>query len=221
MSDRSFVHLHLHSEYSLLDGACRTKDIPKRAAALGMPAVAVTDHGNMHGTIEFYRACRDAGVKPIIGIEAYVCEHSRLEKRDGKANTGHMVLLARKIPVIKTLLKLASQANLEGFYYHPRIDHAIARRACGRDHRADRLPGRRDPQADPRRRHGACEIALLLVSGAVRRGWVLPGAAGPQHARRACSTPNSPKMNAMLRELSRELDIPLVVTNDTHFLNQG
>ena len=219
MSDLSFVHLHLHSEYSLLDGACRTKDIPKRAAALGMPAVAVTDHGNMHSTIEFYRACHSAGVKPIIGFEAYVCEHSRFEKRDGKANTGHMVLLARNNTGYKNLLKLASQASLEGFYYHPRIDHELLA-----DH-AEGVIGLT-----------AClggEIPKLLRAGDMEGAkslccWYqeLFGADGFYLELQDHNTParmfypEQPKLNAMLRELSRELHIPLVVSNDTHFLNQ-
>ena len=219
MSDRPFAHLHLHSEYSLLDGGCRTKDIPKRAAALGMGAVAVTDHGGMLGTVEFYKACQDAGVKPIIGVEAYVCEHSRLEKRDGKANTGHMVLLARNNAGYKNLLKLCSEASLNGFYYHPRVDHALLQEY------GEGLIGLT-----------ACiggEIPKLIRAGDLEQAKTLCcmyqelfGADGFYLELQDHNTParliypEQPKINAVLREISRELGIPLVATNDTHFMHK-
>jgi DNA polymerase-3 subunit alpha len=116
----SFVHLHVHSEYSLLDGLSRIKGLVAQASALGQPAIALTDHGTMFGTIEFYRAARDAGVKPIIGMEAYLSEgpmEERLQRRY------HLLLLAENRAGFQNLLKLASAAQLEGFYYRPRIDH--------------------------------------------------------------------------------------------------
>jgi DNA polymerase-3 subunit alpha len=219
MSNRSFVHLHLHSEYSLLDGACRVKDIPQRVAALGMPAVAITDHGNMHGTIEFYKACQSAGVKPIIGYEAYVCEHDHREKRDGKANTGHMVLLARNAAGYQNLLKLATHASLEGFYYHPRIDHQLLER-----------------HAEGVIALTAClggEIPKLIRAGDFERAktlccWYqeLFGKDGfylelqDHNTPQRLIYPDQPKLNETLRALSRELGIPLVVTNDTHYMNR-
>jgi len=219
MTELPFVHLHLHSEYSLLDGGCHTKQIPDRAAALGMSAVAVTDHGNMHGTIEFYRACKEKHVKPIIGMEAYVCEHSRREKRDGKANTGHMVLLARNAAGYRNLLQLATKGNLDGYYYHPRIDHEllsehaegiIALTAC--------LGG---------------EIPKIIRAGDLERAkalccWYqeLFGPDGFYLEMQDHNTParllypEQPTLNAALRQISRELHIPLVVTNDTHFMHR-
>ncbi len=219
MPDRPFVHLHLHSEYSLLDGACKAKEIPKRAAALGMSAVAVTDHGTMLGTIEFYRACKDAGVRPIIGLETYICEHSRLEKRDGKANTGHLVLLARNHAGFKNLLKLATRANLEGFYYHPRIDHELlAEHAEGLIALTACIGG---------------EIPKIIRAGDLEKAkavccWYqeLFGRDGFYLEMQDHNTPDrllypdQPKINAVLRELGRELHIPLVVTNDTHFMKR-
>ena len=90
-----FVHLHLHSEYSLLDGACRISEIPKRAAECGHSAVALTDHGNMYGAVAFYLACKDAGIKPIIGCEVYVAPKSRFEKSTGDGAAQHLVLLCK------------------------------------------------------------------------------------------------------------------------------
>jgi len=119
-----FVHLHNHSEYSLLDGACRLAELARRAAEEKMPAVALTDHGNLHGAVEFYQACRKAKVKPIIGIEAYVAPEGRTVKRArGIREAGHhLVLLAENNAGYGNLLKLATIGHLEGFYYRPRID---------------------------------------------------------------------------------------------------
>ena len=119
-----FVHLHNHSEYSLLDGACRLDELAGRAAEEGMPAVGLTDHGNLHGVVEFYQACRTAGVKPIIGMEAYVAPESRFDKRSrGIREAGyHLVLLAENQAGYRNLLKLATIGHLEGFYYKPRVD---------------------------------------------------------------------------------------------------
>ena len=120
-----FVHLHVHSEYSLLDGLGRTADLAKEAARLGQPALALTDHGVMHGAIEFFRNCKKNGVKPIIGVEAYLTPHGR-SMRDTDANKDkvrhHLLLLAQNMTGYKNLLKICSDAQLNGFYYKPRID---------------------------------------------------------------------------------------------------
>jgi len=113
---RSFVHLHNHSEYSLLDGSCRLKDLVHRAREFGQPAVAVTDHGNMFGALKFYRLARKAGIKPIIGVEAYMAIGSRLNRREGLGERvrkpyHHMILLARNHTGYKNLLKLVSRAT--------------------------------------------------------------------------------------------------------------
>ena len=122
MSD--FVHLHLHSEYSLLDGACRIADIPARAKACGHHAVALTDHGVMYGAVAFYAACRDAGVKPIIGCEVYVAPASRFDKNASRGQrTGyHLVLLCKNMTGYRNLMYLVSRGFTEGFYNKPRID---------------------------------------------------------------------------------------------------
>jgi DNA polymerase-3 subunit alpha len=119
----NFVHLHNHSEYSLLDGACRVKDLIGQVANLGMPAVAITDHGVLYGVIDFYREAKKRGIKPIIGCEVYVAPRSRLDKEariDDKIF--HLVLLAKDKEGYNNLLQLVSRAFLEGFYYKPRVD---------------------------------------------------------------------------------------------------
>jgi len=130
-----FVHLHVHTDYSLLDGACRIDRLMGRAAELGMKAIALTDHGNMFGAIEFYNAAKSKGIKPLIGCEIYIVESSRLEKT-GKSEDGksyyHMGLLAKNLTGYQNLLKLVSDAHLKGFYYKPRADlETLAKYADG------------------------------------------------------------------------------------------
>ena len=123
-----FVHLHLHTEYSLLDSACRLDRLMARAKDLGFPALSMTDHGNMYGTVEFYQAAKKAGIKPIIGCEVYVAPGSRLEKKPGSGMRDvyhHLVLLAKDETGYRNLVKLVTAANLEGYYYKPRIDKEI------------------------------------------------------------------------------------------------
>ena len=123
-----FVHLHLHSEYSLLDGACRIKDIPKAAKAAGHAAVAITDHGVMYGAVDFYKACLEEGIKPIIGCEVYLAENSRFDRTRTQSffNT-HLVLLVKNEIGYKNLIYLVSKAFTEGFYMKPRIDMELLR----------------------------------------------------------------------------------------------
>ncbi len=128
MSHADFVHLHLHTEYSLLDGACRLDRLMERAHELKFPALAITDHGVLYGAIEFYQAARDKGIKPIIGCEVYVAPGSRLDKKTsggGRDVYNHLVLLARDETGYKNLIQLATKAHLEGYYYKPRIDKEI------------------------------------------------------------------------------------------------
>ncbi|MGD8372285.1 MAG: DNA polymerase III subunit alpha [Syntrophobacterales bacterium] len=127
MSSKEFVHLHVHSEYSLLDGAIRIRDMLKASVEFGMPAVALTDHGNMHGALEFYEKANNFGVKPILGCEVYVApksRHDRGESNDGGRNY-HIVLLAENNTGYRNLLKLLTLANFEGFYYKPRVDKEL------------------------------------------------------------------------------------------------
>ena len=124
----SFVHLHCHTEYSMLDGAARVKDLFAEAAAMGMPALACTDHGNLYGAYDFYQAGRAAGVKPIIGIEAYLAPGSRFDKTKVAKEYSHMTLLASSLEGYRNLIQLASLASLEGYYYKPRMDRELLSR---------------------------------------------------------------------------------------------
>ena len=127
-----FVHLHVHSEYSLLDGACRIRELAKCAKELGQTAVAITDHGNMYGAVDFYKACRNEGIKPIIGCEVYTAPGSRFQKEGrGDSRYGHLVLLAKDNEGYKNLAKIVSKGFLEGMYYKPRIDMELLREYRG------------------------------------------------------------------------------------------
>ncbi len=134
-ADQKFVHLHVHTDYSLLDGACRIDRLMDKAVELGMPAIALTDHGNLYGAIDFYNSAKGKGIKPLIGCELYLVETSRLEKH-GRSDEGksifHLGLLARNLTGYQNLLKLVSDAHLKGFYYKPRTDlETLARHADG------------------------------------------------------------------------------------------
>ncbi len=122
-----FVHLHLHTEYSLLDGACRISDIPDRLKECGQDAVAITDHGNMYGVINFYKTCKKNGIKPIIGCEVYVATSSRFEKRSNIDSYYHLVLLCKNMIGYNNLIQLVSKGFTEGFYSKPRVDEELLR----------------------------------------------------------------------------------------------
>src|SRR5512136_2092578 len=128
MSHADFVHLHLHTEYSLLDGACRLDRLMDKAHELKFPALALTDHGVLYGAIDFYKAALEKGIKPIIGCEVYVAPGSRLDKKTssgGRDVYNHLVLLAKDETGYRNLIKLATAAHLEGYYYKPRIDKEL------------------------------------------------------------------------------------------------
>ena len=168
-SDSSFTHLHVHTEYSMLDGASRLDELVAAAAADGQPALGMTDHGNMYGTLDFYRACRDQGVKPIIGTEAYMAHESRHERpsRRGRVDDSggetdggkklyyHLILLAENNTGYKNLIQIASRAFMEGYYYKPRVDWDVLNdhsRGCDRHDWVPRWA--RAPGADERQRAG-------------------------------------------------------------------
>ena len=122
----SFVHLHAHTEYSLLDGMARIKDILAKAKEYNMPAVAITDHGALFGAFKFFIKAKEAGIKPIIGCEVYKAKGSRLDKNGSEdRDRFHLLLLAKNNTGYQNLLKLVSLANTEGFYYKPRVDFEL------------------------------------------------------------------------------------------------
>jgi DNA polymerase-3 subunit alpha len=127
MLHSDFVHLHVHTNYSLLDGAARIDPLVKRAAELKFPAMAMTDHGNLFGAVEFYETCEKHGVKPIIGCEAYIAPKSRFDKAGGgiRDTNAHLVLLAKDEQGYGNLMRLVTTGYLEGFYYKPRIDKEV------------------------------------------------------------------------------------------------
>ncbi|MGO9064622.1 MAG: DNA polymerase III subunit alpha [Myxococcaceae bacterium] len=208
----SFTHLHLHTLYSLLDGAIRMKDLIKTVQAKGMSAVAVTDHGNMFGAIDFYRKAKDAGIKPILGMEAYVAgDKGRADRNEKVAH--HLILLAKNDEGYANLRILASRAYLDGFYYHPRIDKQLLK-----EHST-----------------GLFGLTACLggeVTSACFRGDM-------DHARRTAreykeifapghfflevqsnGLPEQELANTNLKQLSRDVDVPLVATADAHYIKR-
>ena len=120
-----FTHLHTHTEFSMLDGISRIPDLVARTKELGMDSLAITDHGTFYGVVDFYSACKEAGIKPIIGCEVYVAHSSRFDRSGSERSPHHLVLLARDNTGYKNLMRLVTQAHVEGFHYRPRIDSAL------------------------------------------------------------------------------------------------
>src|SRR6185369_4329591 len=209
-----FVHLHLHTQYSLLDGANRLEDLVAKAKEHNMPAVAITDHGNMFGAVEFYLKCRKAGVKPIIGCEVYLAPDSRFS-RDAKGISDaayHLVLLCENLVGYKNLSYLTSAGYKEGFYYRPRIDrellqdHAeglIALSAC--------LKGEVAMQCGRGRMDDALETARWYSELFPDRYYI---------ELQENTLPEQDVVNKRLLEVAAELKLPLVATNDCHYLNR-
>jgi DNA polymerase-3 subunit alpha len=125
MAGSEFVHLHLHTDYSLLDGACAINRLVDQAARQKMPAVAVTDHGNLFGAVKFYQAAEAQGVKPILGCEVYITSGSRQERTGSTEGIHHLVLLCENLEGYRNLVRLVTSGHLEGFYYKPRIDKEV------------------------------------------------------------------------------------------------
>ena len=206
-----FVHLHLHSEYSLLDGACRIKDIPKIVAENGHSAVAITDHGVMYGVIEFYNACRAAGIKPIIGCEVYVADRSRYE-RSGHPN--HLVLLCKNMTGYQNLIYMVSKGFTEGFYSKPRIDLELLK-----DHSEGLIA------------LSAClsgKIPKLLLDGrydeAKEYAETMTGIFGKEDFYIELQNHGiSDQMRVLpqLERIARELGLKMVATNDCHYLRRS
>lgn len=212
--NRGFVHLHNHTEYSLLDGACRIKDLIARAVELQMPAVAITDHGVLYGVIDFYRQAVKQGIKPVVGCEVYVAPRSRWDKEPRvDDNSGHLVLLCKNQTGYRNLMQIVTKAYLEGFYYKPRVDMAlleqhseglIALSAC--------LAG---------------EIPRLIMEDrytqAVEKALAYQQLFGPGNfylELQDHGIPEEKKVCQTLCRISDETGIPLVASNDTHYVRK-
>ncbi len=205
-----FVHLHVHSEYSLLDGANRIKELPKVAKELGMDAIAITDHGVMYGVIEFYKACKAEGIKPIIGCEVYVAPRTRFDKESGIDNKyNHLILLAKNNEGYKNLSKMVSIGFTEGYYYKPRIDLEILEKyheglICCSACLAGSLP-----QAILEGNMEKAEEIALWYKNLFGEDYYLEIQTN--------TLKKQALVNQKLVELSRKLNIPLVATNDAHY----
>ncbi|MDF2633849.1 MAG: polymerase alpha subunit [Pelosinus sp.] len=211
---RPFVHLHVHTEYSLLDGASRIGSLVQRAKELDMPAIAITDHGSMYGIVDFYKQAKKQGIKPIIGCEVYVAPRSRKERNmvEGEAYY-HLVLLAETDEGYRNLIELVSRANTEGFYYKPRVDKELLRMyskgliclsAC--------IAG---------------EIPAWLLKGNINAAETLLqeyldifGKDNFFLELQDHGIPEQKKVNQLLIEMSHKFDVGLVATNDLHYINK-
>ncbi|HRZ67370.1 MAG TPA: DNA polymerase III subunit alpha, partial [Candidatus Omnitrophota bacterium] len=215
MQHSHFVHLHVHTQFSLLDGACKIPELIALAKEYRMPAVALTDHGNMFGAIEFYIEAMKNGIKPIIGCEIYVAPGSRLDKSAsaGEESAYHLILLSKDEEGYRNLMKLVSAGYLEGFYYKPRVDkELLARYSKGLIAQSACLQG---------------EIPYLIVKGKYEEAKVVAGQYkdifGPGNFYLELQKnliPEQETANAGLLKLSKELDIPLVATGDVHYLRK-
>ena len=211
MSD--FVHLHIHSEFSLLDGAIRIKELPKRVKELGMKSVALTDHGVMYGVIDFYKACKAEGIKPIIGCEVYVALRSRFDKEPGIDNRyNHLILLAKDNIGYKNLSKLVSLGFLEGYYYKPRIDLEILEKYHeGLIALSGCLAG---------------SVSQYILNGNMEKAeetaiWFKNLFKDDYYLElQNNGLKDQVLVNQKLVEISKKLDIPIVGTNDAHYLKK-
>jgi DNA polymerase III subunit alpha len=221
MDKNQFVHLHAHTEYSLLDGACRVVDDKGNAAELikfiasqKMPALAMTDHGNMYGAIEFYRACQSQGIKPIIGMESYVAPKSRLDKNTSiSASNNHLTLLSKNSQGYENLMKLSSLSFTEGFYYKPRVDWEILEKyhegligmsGCLKGKIAELInEGKEDEASQTAGKYqeifGKGNFYLELMDQGIEA---------------------QKKVNKTLLEISKKTGVPVVATNDCHYLKK-
>jgi len=208
----SFVHLHNHTQYSLLDGACRVDRMVKLAVEMGMPAVAITDHGNLFGVIDFYKCAKKAGIKPIVGIEAYIIS-GELESDASKNDTRHhLILLAQNLKGYQNLMKLSSISYIKGFYYKPRISKALlAEHSEGLICLSACVKG---------------EVPSLLLNGRVNQAketvqWYKK-LFGDRYYLEIQNHQLDMEKEVMPQviDLAREMDVPLVLTNDCHYLYQ-
>ncbi|MEK0447569.1 MAG: polymerase subunit alpha, partial [Verrucomicrobiota bacterium] len=215
MSD-SFVHLHLHSEYSLLDGATRIPALMKKVREYGMPAVALTDHGNLFGAIEFYQEAEKAGVKPIVGVEAYIAPGSHLDRNagNGRESANHLTLLAKDEEGYQNLVKLVSIAHLDGMYYKPRIDKdLLSKHGRGLIALSGCLKG---------------EVNQAILADNEPRAWELAAQyrdiLGPENffiELHDHGIEQQIRCNRLLPKIARDLGLGIVGANDVHFLERA
>ena len=207
-----FAHLNLHTEYSLLDGACRIKPLMERLKELGMRSCAITDHGTMYGVLEFYRAAKAEGIHPVIGCEVYVC--ADMEDKHTRAHEcGRMVLLCENQTGYQNLCALVSESSLRGNFYGPRVDYALLEK-----YRGGLIALSGGPSSD---------IAKLLLDGKESEArailWGLSGMFGRDHFYVELQNHGLPEQEQLLpklTQLARELDIPAVCTNDCHYIDR-
>ena len=215
MVHSDFVHLHVHTQYSLLDGACLLERLVAKAAESKLPALAITDHGNIFGAIKFYNLCVKHGIKPIIGCEVYVASGSRLQKdyASGSDSNYHLILLAKDEQGYSNLIKLISLAHLEGFYYKPRVDREIlSKHSKGLIASSACLKG---------------EIPSFILSGEINKAYKLAddylnifGKGNFYLEVMENGLEEQKKVNTNLFKIAKDLDIPIVATNDIHYLER-
>ena len=211
MEIKPFTHLHVHTEYSLLDGSAKIKELVQRVKELGMDSIAITDHGAMYGAVEFYKAALEAGIKPIIGCEVYVAEGSRFKKEGKGGGYYHLVLLAENNEGYQNLIKLVSYGFTEGFYYKPRVDKELLRKyskgliassAC----LAGEVPRNILNVSYEKAKEAALEYLEIFGEG----NYFLEL---QDHGMREQKI-----VNEALVRMSRETGIPLIATNDSHYI---
>ena len=209
---QNFVHLHVHTQYSLLDGAARIPELVAHAKTLGMPALAITDHGAMYGVIDFYKECKKQGIKPVLGMEAYVAPRSRTEREGGRENA-HLVLLAKNKTGYQNLIKLSSSAFVDGFYYKPRIDYdLLGQHAEGLVCLSACLAG---------------DIPQALLNGQTEKARALAlrlrGMFGDDFyiELQNHGIPEQLEVLPQLDSLAKELGIKTVATNDVHYVEKS
>jgi len=215
-NSKEIVHLHLHTEYSLLDGLNKIENIVKRAHELGQPAIAMTDHGNLHGAIEFYTKAKDVGIKPILGCELYVTPSSRFERksrREGGAGTYHITALAKNLSGYRNLSKLVSLAYKEGFYFKPRVDHELL---AGLSEGIVILSGCMNGEAgqaaliEDLKNY---EKTLEFYAANFKDRYYLEIQPHP--------IPEQRKVNEIAINFAKKKGIPLVATTDCHYMQEG
>ncbi len=206
-----FTHLHVHSEYSLLDGMCRVSELPKRAKELGMNSVALTDHGVMYGAVDFYKACKAEGVKPIIGCEIYTAR-DMTNKRGREGNdTNHLVLLCRNEEGYNNLIQIVSAGWVDGFYYKPRVDRHILEKYRGGLIALSACLAGEIPQALLSGDENTARDVVEYYKGLFDEFYIELQDHGLDDQKR---------LNPLLIKLARETDTPMVVTNDAHYLTK-